>query len=141
MNTDTVVSIQRIGPTRPETAAVPPAAGRDSPESAQYAVSMRQDIAAADGKDSPRQAGTERRLDDALREVNSYVQQVNRRIQFSPDERLPLGRTVIRVVDAETNEVIREIPSEELLAMARRISEMMQDGGGDPGGLIIEDRV
>ncbi|MCK4391239.1 MAG: flagellar protein FlaG [Desulfobacterales bacterium] len=35
------------------------------------------------------------------------------------------GRTVVRVVDKETQELIREIPPEEFLSLAARLDEMI----------------
>ena len=57
---------------------------------------------------------------------------------FSLDEELPLGRAVIRVLDAETDEVIREIPTEQVLAIAHRISEQLAEADNSQiDGLII----
>jgi flagellar protein FlaG len=141
MNTDTVATISQIVPRRADSAKPAPAHRNTgvSPE-----VDGRQNIA-VDGKNSPLQTTDTSKppekgnqLDSALQEINSYVQQVNRRIQFSPHEGLPLGRTVIRVVDADTDKVIREIPSEDILAMAQRISELYGESD-NVEGLIITD--
>jgi flagellar protein FlaG len=43
-------------------------------------------------------------------------------LQFSIDEES--GETVVKVVDTETDEVIRQIPSEEMLALARNLQRM-----------------
>ncbi|MCU0870215.1 MAG: flagellar protein FlaG [Burkholderiales bacterium] len=43
-------------------------------------------------------------------------------LQFSIDEQS--GETVVKVVDADTDEVIRQIPSEEMLALARNLQRM-----------------
>ena len=84
------------------------------------------------------QATDETRLQQAVSDINSYVQTVNRELQFRVDEALPLGRTVISVIDAETEETIREIPSEEVLALAHRLNEQLNESERDKiEGLII----
>lgn len=61
------------------------------------------------------------RLDDAVRGLNEHVQTVQRELQFTVDK--DSGHTVIKVMDMETQEVIRQIPSEEALSVARQLSE------------------
>jgi len=61
-------------------------------------------------------------LSSALEQVSSYVQNVQRNLNFSIDE--ASGRTVVKVIDSESDEVIRQIPAEEMLAVARRLQEM-----------------
>lgn len=60
-------------------------------------------------------------LQQSVIRLNEFVQHLNRELQFSIDE--TSGRTVIKVIDAETSEVIRQIPSEELLELARHLEE------------------
>ncbi len=60
------------------------------------------------------------RLAQRLRE---YTQSMNRRVEFTVDEES--GYTVIKVVDPETQKVIRQIPAEVTLRLARHL---------DPGG-------
>jgi len=58
-------------------------------------------------------------LQSALNKMTEHVQNLQRALQFSVDEES--GETVVKVVDSETKEVIRQIPSEELLAIANRL--------------------
>ncbi len=60
-------------------------------------------------------------LDQAMGEVKKALEPVARNLQFSVDHET--GRSVVKVVDATTNEVIRQIPSEELLAITRSIDK------------------
>ncbi|MDT8310860.1 MAG: flagellar protein FlaG [Methylophaga sp.] len=64
-------------------------------------------------------------LDQAVSQINDYVQNVQRSLQFSIDE--PSGRSVVTVIDKETEEVIRQIPIEEVLTIARIIAEQFED--------------
>jgi flagellar protein FlaG len=65
----------------------------------------------------------EERIEDAVSELNSFVQNIQRGIQFSVHEET--GRSVIIITDKETGEEIRQFPSEELLAISARISETL----------------
>ncbi len=60
-------------------------------------------------------------LQEAVSKMNDQMQDLRRSLQFSIDE--DSGRTVVKVVEAETKEVIRQIPSEELLALSKRLEE------------------
>lgn len=78
-----------------------------------------------DGKTLPQKAeNTEMKsddLEDVVRDLNQHIQQVQRELQFSVDK--DSGRTVITVMDKETQDVIRQIPGEEALYFARRFQE------------------
>ncbi len=37
----------------------------------------------------------------------------------------PTGRTVVKVIDKETKEIVREIPAEEILNLAAKLDEMI----------------
>lgn len=62
-------------------------------------------------------------LQQVVREMNEFVQNVRRELNFSVDEEV--GRTIIKVIDSENDEVIRQIPAEEVLAVARHIKAML----------------
>lgn len=53
----------------------------------------------------------------AVRKLNDYVQNMSRELHISVDEES--GQTVVRVIDPVSKEVIRQIPREEILALAR----------------------
>lgn len=65
------------------------------------------------------QANEAAKVEQAVSQVNEFVQNLNRDLQFTVDE--DSGRTVIKVLDAETKEVIRQIPPEELLRIANHL--------------------
>jgi len=65
-------------------------------------------------------------VNDAEKEriVSEYVQQaqtISRDLEFSIDK--DLNKTIITVYDSETEKVIRKIPSEEALGLARAIKD------------------
>jgi len=94
------------------------------------AVRQRQEVADS-GKVSPQASEkTEAEIDakdvaKAVSEIADYVQSISRDLQFQVDKQT--GSTIVTVLDHETKEVIRQIPSEEAVAMARFIAENAPD--------------
>ena len=71
------------------------------------------------GKELPGTGGSGVKSGDlpaAVASLNDYAQSVRRDIQFSLDE--TSGHTVITVRDSQTEEVIRQIPSESAVKLA-----------------------
>ena len=60
-------------------------------------------------------------LESAVAQLNDYVQSVKRDLHFSLDE--SSQQTVITVTDANTQEVVRQIPNELALDLARKLNE------------------
>ncbi|KVW96184.1 hypothetical protein ABW22_08535 [Thiobacillus denitrificans] len=58
----------------------------------------------------------------AAQSANAYMQSVSSNLQFSLDQ--DTGHTVVRMIDTETEEVLRQFPSEEMLAISRSIDRM-----------------
>ena len=97
----------------------------------------------ADGKTLPLSSGTKSPGAESVRvelpeapdfsrmveKLNEFLRQSARHLQFRYDD--SSGRTVITVVDAANGDVIRQIPSDELLALAERMR-----AAGQPGALI-----
>ncbi|MDP1681676.1 MAG: flagellar protein FlaG [Burkholderiales bacterium] len=52
----------------------------------------------------------------ATEQINKFIQSSSRNLQFSVDQNQ--NRIIVKVVDKETGEVIRQIPGEETLAIA-----------------------
>ena len=64
-------------------------------------------------------------LDKAVEDLQEYVKDLGRNLSFSRDD--ALNRDVITVRDAETNEIVRQIPGEEVLAISRQIKEDLDE--------------
>ena len=96
----------------------------------------RQKVAAQDGKALPPEADkaevSSEELQQAVAQLNESVQQIQRDLLFSVDD--SSGRTIVRVVNTETEEVVRQMPTEEVL----RISRNLKDQVGDVTGLIFK---
>lgn len=70
----------------------------------------------------PAQPVTREAVAAAVQSANAYVQSVSSSLQFSLDQ--DSGRTVVKMVDTETAEVLRQFPSEEMLAISKSIDRM-----------------
>nr|WP_255722115.1 flagellar protein FlaG [Ectothiorhodospira lacustris] len=61
-------------------------------------------------------------VDNAVKRINEFVQVVQRDLQFTVDD--STGRTVVRVYDTESEELIRQLPPDEVLAIAAFMDEL-----------------
>lgn len=64
-------------------------------------------------------------LQQAVQDLRDFAKSQNRALEFSVDD--VTGRTLVKVVDSETSKVIRQIPSETAVDLARRMHD--QKGG------------
>ena len=76
------------------------------------------------------QEKVEKRLDQAVEQLNNFVQQVQRDLNFQVDELS--GKTIVTVLNTETKEVIRQIPSEDVLNRIHNLEDIQ--------GLLFKDR-
>ena len=77
---------------------------------------------------------------EAVREINEFVQSVQRDLSFNMDE--ASGRTVIKVIDRDSGDTVRQIPSEEVLAIASQIRDVRDNAMGReviPTGLLFSE--
>ncbi len=78
-----------------------------------------------DGKPLPQEKpdspNEQQEIESTLREFEQQAQMVQRELHFSIDRES--GKTVIKVMDANTQELVRQIPSDEALRFARKLSE------------------
>jgi flagellar protein FlaG len=57
----------------------------------------------------------------AAKQIDSYLRSVGREVEFRVDE--DTGMTVVTVRETATGDVIRQIPNEEVLELARRFQK------------------
>ena len=69
--------------------------------------------------DAPAAKPTLDQVKQAVDQVQQIVRPLAQSLQFSIDE--DTHNTVVKIVDTETNKVIRQIPSEEMLQMAKAL--------------------
>lgn len=63
----------------------------------------------------------EAKLKEAVTRLNDYVQSVQRDLKFDLDD--SSGQAIIKVVDRSTGSLIRQIPDEVALKMARKLQD------------------
>lgn len=73
---------------------------------------------------------TEREAKRAVDILSRAAQSLSRDLQFTLDK--SSGKMVVRVVDTQTNELIRQIPTEEALAISKAIDRLQ--------GLIVRQK-
>lgn len=61
-------------------------------------------------------------LEAAVSSVREYIKPFNSDLQFSVNDET--DKVIVKVVDSETKEVIRQIPSEEMLAIAKALDSI-----------------
>jgi flagellar protein FlaG len=71
-------------------------------------------------------------LKAAVEQANRQLDQSNRELTFVFDDNL--GRMLVKIVDTRTNTVIRQVPSEDMLAAARALS------GASTRGTLLRDK-
>lgn len=66
---------------------------------------------------------TEEELEDITEKMNQVSHLFNATLNFSVDK--PTGKTVIKVMDQDTDEMIRQIPPENLLKLMTNMRDVM----------------
>ena len=89
-------------------------------------VTLTEQAPSAAGKVQPGR----KELDKAVEAVNEFVGAVNTDLRFSVDD--DTGRTVVKVMDVNTKEVIKQYPSEEMLAIAKALDSIK--------GLLVQQK-
>jgi flagellar protein FlaG len=93
-------------------------AGGPAPDGAE-----RKTVATTPNQSSPPQASAAK-LETAVAAINQAMLQSNRSLEFSLDT--DTRKTVVKMVDTNTGELIRQFPSEEVLAISRSIDQFQQ---------------
>ncbi len=124
------MSVQSVSMQQPPPAILPAArhnekAGADAPTPAGNPMVAPKTAPVAD-------AGPESReqLEQAVEAVKKFVMPISSTLDFSIDEET--GIRVVKVIDSSTQEVIRQIPSEEILQIARALDRLQ--------GLLIRQK-
>jgi flagellar protein FlaG len=104
-----------IGQIRPVGTAATP----DLPPATM--VSARQSLP-GDGQSMPPAASAE--VQQAVSRINDHIQALRRDLKFRVDQET--NQVVVTVVDAQSGEVIRQIPSEEVIVVARNREQTHQ---------------
>jgi len=74
------------------------------------------------------------KIDTAVSQLNEFVQNNSRQLNFSVDE--GSNKQVVKVTDAESGKIIRQIPSEEILRLSERLQDLQTEVGTTVGLLF-----
>lgn len=80
---------------------------------------------------------SEQNINSQIKELQEFNQNINRSLQFKVDEEL--GVTIVRVVDKDTDELIRQFPPEELLNLSKRLKEVNEEISSSKGIFLKEN--
>ena len=81
------------------------------------------------GKAEKDRAAADQVAEEVANGLNELVQELHRELRFSVDRES--GDTIIKVIDRDTEEVVRQIPSEEMVRLRKRLEEV--------SGIIFQD--
>lgn len=99
------------------------------------AQSKTQDLLkTAEKEESTERPLTADEISSAVEGLKDFAKTSNRQLNFSIDE--GSAKQVVKVTDAESGEVIRQIPSEEILKLSERLQELQSDLGATVGILF-----
>ena len=99
-------------------------------DSSQAVAAVGQSQQQQTNADAQKQQTDPKQLQDSVNQLNNTASLYNSSLQFSVDK--DTGATVVKVIDKSNNQVIRQIPSEEALRIAKAI--------GDFKGLLLKDK-
>ena len=107
---------------------------------AQQDVKKQQD--ALGGDKTAKQDVSNADIENEVQNLQEFSKLQGWTVNFSVEK--DLDQVVIKVVDAETKSMIRQIPSEELLAISKRIKDLREgdvSGGGSRVGLLLDNEI
>lgn len=99
----------------------------DQSEMAQSDANM---VTVANSDAQPKEKKAVADVVDAVNLINKFVETSSQGIQFSLDD--SSGKTVVKIVDVETNTVLRQIPSAEAISIAQSLDKLQ--------GLLIREK-
>lgn len=115
---------------------LPPQGGRAQQAAAAVDAPAQQTAAAdvqraAQPQAAAPQPATREALEQALEDVRNAIQPVASELAFSIDD--DSGRVLVKIVDSQTDEVIKQIPSEEMLRISKALDKLQ--------GLLVKQEV
>lgn len=109
----------------------------------QKIIEQEEEKTTADKEEAKKKAAMqEKEVDDLSKEITSLTR--NFGLSFAQEK--DINKTVVTVTDSKTDEVIRQIPSEEFLKLARRINEAKEQMNGeitskDLQGFLVDSNI
>ncbi|WP_417777708.1 flagellar protein FlaG [Stutzerimonas xanthomarina] len=99
-----------------------PLTSASNPSSAIPSPRMEAGFSSFGGEDKPAAAERKDDVGQAVEQIRTQVQSLQRNLNFSVDD--STGEVVVQVVDGDSGKVVRQIPSEDILRLAERLDEM-----------------
>ena len=131
--------MEKVQPNNPAAHRVPAAIDNAKSTSAEEigrsknARTQTPDTPTENGKPLPAEASQRReaaaakdraQAEEAANKINEYAKQQAREVRFTVDQEL--GRPVVKVVDSSRDVVVRQIPTEAVIRLARNLEEYME---------------
>lgn len=118
-----IVKTTGFSAVRPYSAQSSPAAATSFSASAPTADSTIKPVSQASKADGDKaEKPEESNMDGALSKLKSKFQEDHRNLDFSIDD--STGEVVVKVLDGESGKLIRQMPSEEVLKLAKQLDDM-----------------
>lgn len=77
-------------------------------------------------------------IQEAADQIGQFLNVINSDLNIAVDR--DVNKTVVKVINRTNDEVIRQIPSEEVLALMRRMSEIANQSAGGASGVLLTDQ-
>ena len=74
--------------------------------------------------------------DQAVQQINNHLRQSSTQLQVQVDSET--GKTIYKVVDPTTGQVVLQVPSAQVLAMAHALQAM--DSKTSPSGVLVDQK-
>ena len=116
------------GPAVPPTPVAPAVSSNAAADSGAVQIPNTAAVAANKKVAPPGTDGAQ--LDNAVDAINKFLKPVASSLEFSIDQNS--GRTVVQVIDTDTNDVLRQFPSKEALAISQELDRYQ--------GMLLQDK-
>ena len=127
LNTSGQQAAQLARQLRPQNTASSPVAGGQGGNTLPQGQTVQANPA-AQSQPTPQQ------IESVVAKLSDFVQTVQRDLSFQVDDNT--GDTVIIVKDSRTDEVVRQIPSEDLLQLAQNLRDLQEKLESSKGNLL-----
>lgn len=89
-----------------------------------------QNVKSLPGTSTVSESVSDENIQQAVDQLQSFTDNVAKNLKFSIDE--DTGKTVVKLLDSQTQEVIRQFPTEEAISIARTLDKVQ--------GLLFSDK-
>lgn len=102
-----------------------------TPSNVEAKPSAQLELPQAAVKPAADQQASAEQLQNAVDSINKTLKQANRSLEFSVDQ--DTKKQVFKLVDTDTGDLVRQFPTEEMLAISRAIDQVSQ-------GLLLKQK-